>query len=533
MNGLGRLVRLRLRSGRIGLLAAPAAIGALVAVSALSIAGLYDTAESRAGYAASIGNSAAGAAFNGRGYDLDTVGGITALEVGLFGQLLVAVCGIALAIRHTRREEDAGLTELITATRIAPLAPLASAVVVIGGACTAAGVLSGLATGSAGYGAGIGLLMAAFAGVGLVAGQLAQTARTAWVLALGFLLAAFLVRATVDGRGLDETWLSPLGWPAEIRPFGASPQLWPILALAGMAALTTAAAVAIARRRDLGAGVVAPRVGPPRARAGLASPLGLAVRLASGTLVGWAVFAAVWAAVFGGLSHEFTRLVDANPALLEAMGVTSGTELISSLALLFIALSAGAAGLSTVGTLSAEESEGRLGLAASTRVPLRTWWPTWGAVALVGAAAVLLGGAAVLGVATALATGRGTEVGSALAAGTGYLIPVAVIVLVGFASRASTVRPVRLGWVLLAWAGVVGMLAETLRLPGWARDLSPLHAVGTLPIDALDVTATVVLGALAVLLGAAAPPSRRAGTSRPGDPRIGIAPRMAKSPESH
>ena len=186
-------------------------------------------------------------------------------------------------------------------------------------------------------------------------------------------------------------------------------------------------------------------------------------------------------------------------------GVDSATDLVGSLALLFVALSAGAAGLSTVGTLSAEEAEGRLGLVASTRVPLRTWWPAWGAVALAGAGAVLLGGAAVLGVATALATGRGAEVGSALAAGAGYLIPVAVIVLVGLASRAATVRPARLGWVVLAWAGIVGLLAETLRLPGWARDLSPLHAVGTLPIDAPDVTATVVLGALAVVLGAAAP----------------------------
>ncbi|MGC5024888.1 hypothetical protein ACLQ3K_09040 [Tsukamurella sp. DT100] len=505
MNGLVAAIRLRLRSGRVSLLAAPAAIAGLVAVTAVSIAGLYGTAEARAGYAASIGDSAAGAAFNGRGYDLDTAGGITALEVGLFGQLLVAACGIGLAIRHTRREEESGLTELITATRIAPLAPLASAAVVIGGACTAAGVLSALATGSAGYGAGIGLLMAAYAGVGLVAGQLAQTARTAWALALGFLLATLLVRATVDGRGLDATWLSPLGWPAEIRPFGAAPQLWPLVALAAMTTLTTAGAVAIARRRDLGAGVVAPRLGPPRARPGLASPLGLAARLAAGTLVGWAAFAAVWAAVFGALSHEVTRLIDANSALLEAMGVRSATDLVSSLALLFIALSAGAAGLGTVGTLSAEEAEGRLGLVAATRVPLRTWWPSWGAVALAGAGAVLLGGAAVLGVATALATGRGAEVGSALAAGAGYLIPVAVIVLVGLASRAATVRPVLLGWVALAWAGVVGLLAETLRLPGWARDLSPLHAVGTLPIDAPDLTATVVLGALAVVLGAATP----------------------------
>ncbi|WP_414929958.1 hypothetical protein, partial [Tsukamurella tyrosinosolvens] len=66
-------------------------------------------------------------------------------------------------------------------------------------------------------------------------------------------------------------------------------------------------------------------------------------------------------------------------------------------------------------------------------------------------------------------TGRGAEVGSALAAGAGYLIPVAVIVLVGLASRAATVRPARLGWVVLAWAGIVGLLAETLRPPRPSR----------------------------------------------------------------
>lgn len=513
MTGVLALSRLRLRTGRVGLLGAPLLIGALVAATAASIASLYTAAEDRAGYAASIGSSASGAAMNGRGYDLDTIGGIIALEVGLMGQILVGVCGFGLAIRHTRREEEGGLAELVTATRIAPLAPLLSACLAVGLACLATGALAGAAvgtfartvTGGIWYGAGIALSMAVFAGVGLLAGQLAQSARTAWSLSLGVLLACFLLRAVVDGQRWSAVWLSPLGWPAEIRPFGTAPQVAPALGLAALTLVLTTAAILVARTRDLGAGVVAPRPGPARASARLSHPVGLATRQVQVGAIGWVVLAVLLAGVFGVLSNEVAETLEANPQVLEALGVSRATDLVGSLATLFVALFAAAAGLQVVGRLAQEESSGRLGLVASTRVRQPAWWLAWGGTALVVAATVLLTGALVLGLSTASVTGRSSDIGVSLGAGIGYLAPVGFVVALGLLARGATARPAAVGWLVVAWAAVVGMLAETLRLPGWARDLSPLHAVGTLPIDDASLPVTVGLAAAAVVLLAATP----------------------------
>lgn len=90
---------------------------------------------------------------------------------------------------------------------------------------------------------------------------------------------AFVLRAVGDVIGADGapwlSWLSPLGWANEIRPF-AGERWWLLGLFALLVAALTAAAVALSAQRDVGARLVRPGLGAARATPWLRGPLALA-----------------------------------------------------------------------------------------------------------------------------------------------------------------------------------------------------------------------------------------------------------------
>src|SRR5689334_24585593 len=62
-----------------------------------------------------------------------------------------------------------------------------------------------------------------------------------------------------------------IGWAQKTRPF-AGERWWPFLIIVATTGLLAWLATALARRRDLGGGLVAPRAGPARAAPSLGSP---------------------------------------------------------------------------------------------------------------------------------------------------------------------------------------------------------------------------------------------------------------------
>jgi len=181
---------------------------ALVVAIAVGVEGLYPTRAQRVEYAATAGASGISNAFNGRGYALDTLGGITGVEVGFMGQILFPILGVVTAIGLTRRQEEAGRTELLTASRVGRPAPLAAAALLLVLTCavTAVGLTASMAAtglpvvGSAWYAAGVGACVLFFAAVGLLLGELCQQARTAQQLGLGAVSVVYLTRFVIDAR---------------------------------------------------------------------------------------------------------------------------------------------------------------------------------------------------------------------------------------------------------------------------------------------------------------------------------------------
>lgn len=512
MTGTGRLVVLGLRTGWVGILTAAGLTAGLVTVVAGSVGALYPDLTDRQQYAASFGVSMASQAFNGIGYGLTTTGGITTVEVGFMGQILFPVLALGVALRQTRGAEEAGLTELLTATRVGHLAPLVGGAVLLAITCVLASlttcvgmIVTGISLeGTAWYVTGIGLLMFTFGSLGLALGQLIQSTRTAHLAGLGVLVVAFVVRAVVDGYGADVPWASPLGWFAEIRSFD-QPRVWPLIAYSATSLLLLALAAGVAGHRDLGAGVIAPRPGPPRAGARLGTVTGTAWRMTRAVVVSWTLFALVWTVSIGALTREMTQLLAANPEMLEALGLDRAGDVLTSMAVVGVALAATAVAVQGSERLAVEESTDRLGMLLATSTPRVRLWSGWWAVVSLSGVAVLVLGMLGLGLSSWAVTGDVAALSSALGVGLAYVVPVLFVSATAAALRAVVPRLAALAWALIGWIVLVGFLAETLRIPGWARDLSPLHLVGTLPREDPSTAALVglLLGTCVLFAGSA------------------------------
>lgn len=506
LSGLASLIRLQWRTSWPMLLGLPAFMAGIVVATGAGIREMYPTLQERVLYEASMGESPVSLAFNGRGYELQTFGGITAYEVGFMGQMAVPIIGVVIAVNLTRRLEETGILELITASRVHRVAvPLAAAI-----SCLIAWTLFAV-LGAAGmylddydlweavkYLVIMALFGMAYSGIGLFVGQIASTARSATGLGLGVVLGLLLARAVIDGRDLDLTWATPPGWVAEAHPWGTW-VWWPVWAFTVMILVGVVTAVAVCGYRDLGSGVLAQRLGRAHARARLGTPFGLIWRLCSGAVLSWLAGATVWAAGIAAMTQSFIDVVAQNPTLTAIFG-EDVEKVTGVIALLLMSVMAISTGLMVINRMGAEESAARLGLLVAGRVPRWRWWLAWSVFALVSSAAVLIYSVVVFGVTQWQILDRWEFVRQAITAGADYLAPVSM--LVAFGVLVTTVAP---GWRGLSWifpvgVFVIGVLADALRLPDWARNLSPLELVGQVPAADPDRQAEVVM----VVIGVAA-----------------------------
>ena len=239
--------------------------------------------------------------------------------------ILAAVMSILAVVRHTRQSEERGRAELLRAGVVGSSASLAAAVVVTLAANVVLAPLLGLAmivngqpvAGSFAAGAAIAAVGVAFTGVAAVTSQLSSTARGANGLALAVLAVASILSGlgnmlgSVDASGLVAysawpSWLSPIGWGYEIRPFGGD-RWWLLALFALLAAVLVAVAGWYAARRDLGRGVFPVQAGRAEASPGLLGPLGLAWRLQRPTFLGWLVGLLGFGLIFGSVRQRARR----------------------------------------------------------------------------------------------------------------------------------------------------------------------------------------------------------------------------------
>ncbi len=298
-----------------------------------SIEAVYPSQADRATFAATIMASPAQRALYGNVYG-DSLGATGIWKAGMFG-VLIAVAVILTVIRHTRADEETGRSELIDSTAVGRYASLTAALLLACGASLLTGVIgfAGLLTvdvpaaGSLAFGSALACSGLVFTGVAAVTAQLSPSARFARGAAFGVLAAAFTLRAVGDASSEASTlsWLSPLGWALQVRPY-AGDRFWVLLLPVATTVLLIGVAYQLLARRDVGAGLIAERPGPPRAGASLHGPTGLAWRLSRGALVLWTVGLVAYGLLIGSVVEGIGDEIGNSATVRDIVARLGGTD---------------------------------------------------------------------------------------------------------------------------------------------------------------------------------------------------------------
>lgn len=512
--GTSRLIRFILRRERVRLSVWLLVLTLVPVQTANAFKALYPTEASRELLVNTVGANPAFAALLGPIFGT-SIGAVTVWRAGVIGALLVGLMAVLTVIRHTREEEETGRRELLGATVVGRHAPLTAALVVTGGAGLVLGLMLaagfvgvGLDTeGAVAFGFGFAATAFAFAAVSAVAVQLTVGAGAARGIAVATVGAAFVLRMLGDGGGLPfASWLSPIGWFTQLRPFASSGERWWVLLLpVGFALVLGSLGYLLSARRDVGAGALPPRPGPAQAAPGLASPFGLAFRLQRGGLLSWSLGLAALGVVYGSVGDSIGDLLTDSPELAEIFELLGGeqgiTDAYFAAAMAILATIASAYAIRAALRLRVEE-EGLLSEPVlATAVPRRKWAWSHLFFALVGPILILaiagLGAGLTYGAIVGDVAGEMPDVlGAAL-----IQVP-AVWVVAGVATALYGLVPqlTSLSWGVLVACLVFGQLGEILQFPQWLLNLSPFTHVPDLPRGEFTVVPLVWLIAIAALL---------------------------------
>ena len=368
LTGTGTLVRLILRRDRIRIPLWLIGLVFFALSSASGVQGLYRSRAELAAAARIVEDNPAFIAMNGPAQALDTFGGRAAWEIGAFGLATVALMSMFLMGRQTRAEEESGRMELVRAAVVGRHAPVTAALTVVAGVNL---LLGGLV--AAGFIAldfptrGSIVMGGAFAAVGLVfaaltavTAQITEHTRGVYGITGAFIGLAYVLRAAGDIGNGSLSWLSPIGWAQAARPF-AGERLWPLGLALVFSALLTYVAFALGSRRDVGAGLIAPHPGPPVASNWLARPLGLALRLQRGAVIGWTTALFLSGLAYGSVGQDVEELIGDSPEMADMLAQAGGNIVDSFFAttILMLALLGSGFSIQAALRLRSEESSGR------------------------------------------------------------------------------------------------------------------------------------------------------------------------------
>lgn len=509
------LLRLILRRDRLRI---PIWLGAITLVmigTAATFPGAYPTLETRQERAELIANPAT-ALILGPGFGIEdyTFGAMLSNEMLGLMCVVVALMSMLLVVRHTRAEEESERLELVRASMVGRHASLSAALlVVVAVNLTLAVILAAVlpATleelafeGSLLFGAALAATGVVFASVAAVMVQLNTFARAATGFSGMVLAVAYVVRGFGDVQENALSWLSPIGWAQQTAPYVLD-RWWPLALSLLLSAALAALAYALSVRRDVGAGLLPPRPGPASASPALGHPLGLALRLQRGSLIGWTAGLTLFAFGTGTMVSDVAEMYETNPVAqdyLTAMGLDQSTAVEATLAL-YVSFAALFAAIFTVGAvtkLRAEESAGHTENVQATAVSRQRWAGAFLGFSVLATTGIMALAGLSSGLGYAVSAGDASDIPRVLGAALAYTPALWVAAGVALAVYGLVPGMMVLAWTVPAVSLFMLMLGPLLGLPDWMYELSPFEHVPRLPVAELSLLPLVVMTAIATAL---------------------------------
>ncbi|AKK29079.1 ABC transporter permease [Mycobacterium sp. EPa45] len=442
-----------------------------------------------------------GPMFGGNETDL---GVMMANELTLTLIVAASILSVLTVIRHTRAEEESGAAELVLSSVVGRHARTAAAVIliVLVNAVLAVTMTIGMAAcgfriaDTAAMCVGITAVASVFGALAALCAQLWRQARTASGAALAALAAAVLVRGAgdvIDNSGSALSWLSPIAWAQQMRPFVAL-RWWPLGLLAVAAAALVVATVALESRREYDDGVLASSGEYTRARP-VGGVFGLQLVIHRGLTVGWAIGLLIAGAAFGSMTKSLLDAASGNELLARVLSA-QGTDGVYTTMTQFLAAATTAYVVTVVLRLSRDEESGIGEVVLAGAVSRWTWLLSAVGAAMTGAAVLLACAGLGNGLGAGLTLGEPATIVRLTLAAMAFLPAMAVIASV--AALAVALRQTGIGWLAVTFVVLALYLGALLRLPRWLIDASPVGRT-TAPAS-VSVVALSVMVATAVVL---------------------------------
>lgn len=448
--------------------------------------------------------------------------GIYAAEMMVFMGLFTAMMAISFAVGATRRDEDNGNAELLRAHAIGRQATVAAAMLELVIINVATGVLESLGLTAAGmtgastvgnwlFGCSLAAFGLMFGAISVLLAQIAGSGRGATMLSYIVLAVTYVARMLTDVQDPSLTWWTVFGWIEKLDIYGAD-RWWPLLLMLALALIAGGVAVALTRRRDLGAGLLPERNGHARASTLLAGPLSLQLRLERTSLIAWAFGMLLLGASYESIFGTVGDLLKANPAMAKLLGtagqMAAGDQLILAFAhtlTIVFAVVATIPAILILLRLNADEEKGHLELLHARGVSRIAIWGSYVITAVLAATISLFCG--ILGMAgagLAMLTHTNLTIGRFLRAFVAYWPAVLLVLAIVAIIVALLPRLQAISWVLPIYGIFAMYLGGLFNLPSWAQKLTPYGWVNKVPASALNWGTTSVLFIAAVVVAGGA-----------------------------
>lgn len=522
LKGTGRLFKLALRLDRFKLLLW---IGVTIGIIALTLPQLqsaYGSSEQRIMYATATSSSPVTRLLSGA-LTGPSMGEITIVETYILAIILVGLMNIFMITRQTRQNEELGRSELLGSMVVGRQASLSAALLLALLANSLVSILLCIvyqangfpAAGSLAYCLGIGAAGLVFAGVAAITSQLFENTRAAngvagLVLGITFLIrgiADALGRLRPDGLGVissNLSWVSPLGWVTNMRPF-ADERWWVMGLFTALISGLIAAAYMLLSMRDVGSGLIASRSGKAVASPGLLKKFGLICRLNRVSFVSWMLALMAVGATVGAVADEFADLIAGNEDMQKLLAsIGAGTEVSSimfSATFIIIGIVVSGYGLQVLTRMKTEESSGRLELILSTPTSRVVWLGKYVAFALIASTLILMLAGLSAGATYATVADKTDSIWRLSTAILVQLPAVSVVISLGVVIFGTIKKfSVALTWALLAACLLIFQLGTLLELPQWAINLSPFTHTPPAPAASIAYKPLLILSTISLTL---------------------------------